>query len=278
VGLNSLECVFPNILNPQGMAIDQKYDKIFDWLKRNDPSSNHTSARNKHEPGTGNWFIESEAFDSWTKTANASLWLHGIPGAGKTILCSTIIEHVTKLPGTAFTYECAYFYFDFNDPQKRTVTGMLWSIITQLCLHRPQLPPEVQELYTKCDNGKWEPDTESLIKTVLLLFKNSERIYLVMDALDECAEHDELFDFIPRLRCLASGHVNLLVTSREERDIANALQDVIEVRIGLESHVVDGDIRLHVQKCLATDKRLGKWNPHIRQEIQDALVQGAHGM
>jgi hypothetical protein len=56
------------------------------------------------------------------------------------------------------------------------------------------------------------------------------------------------------------------------------LQDEIEVIIDLEGHEIDGDIRLHVQKRLEKDKRLRMWPLGIKNEIRDALVEGAHGM
>ena len=98
------------------MVIDQKQKEILNWLKCNDPSINHESACNKREPTTGNWFLEGEIFHRMDGRKYASLWLHGIPGAGKTVLCSTVIEHVKTLCDNDDRY--AYFYFDFNDPQK----------------------------------------------------------------------------------------------------------------------------------------------------------------
>ena len=58
----------------QTLAIDRTTTKdrkqrkeVLDWLKSCDPSTNHESARNKHEPTTGNWFIQSNTFVTWTQ-------------------------------------------------------------------------------------------------------------------------------------------------------------------------------------------------------------------
>jgi DNA replication protein DnaC len=59
-----------------------------------DPSTNHNAARKKHKPTTGKWFLESEQFVSWMHGRITSIWLHGIPGTGKTILSSTIIDRI----------------------------------------------------------------------------------------------------------------------------------------------------------------------------------------
>jgi hypothetical protein len=59
---------------------------ILQWLKGPDPSTNHNSARKKHEQGTGDWLLRSDQFDRWRNGDRHIMWLCGIPGAGKTIL------------------------------------------------------------------------------------------------------------------------------------------------------------------------------------------------
>ena len=53
---------------------------------------------------------------------------------------------------------------------------------------------------------------------------------------------------------------------------------MIDVQIDLQSDVIDADIELHARKCLENDKRLRKWSESIKQEILEALADGAHGM
>jgi hypothetical protein len=86
---------------------DQSHKNILQWLTKVDPSSNHNEACKKHEPGTGEWFINSHEFSYWM-LPGCSLWLHGIPGAGKTVLCSTIIENVKKRCSPES--HCIYFW------------------------------------------------------------------------------------------------------------------------------------------------------------------------
>src|SRR5271168_5040350 len=69
----------------------RRRDKILTWLDKSDPKVNHGDSRRKHEHGTGNWFLESKAFNDWKTTPGSFIWLHGIPGAGKTIICSSAI-------------------------------------------------------------------------------------------------------------------------------------------------------------------------------------------
>jgi ankyrin repeat domain-containing protein 50 len=147
------------------LVSDQRTEKILAWLNTCDLSTNHAAARQKHEPTTGDWFIKSAAFTAWKSSQKSSLWLHGIPGAGKTVLCSTIIDHVKTL--LAPETKLAYFYFDYNDSQKETVGGMLRSMIFQLSTASgtEKLPTAVDELFYQSHNGLQQPPLQSLINT-----------------------------------------------------------------------------------------------------------------
>jgi hypothetical protein len=256
---------------------DQRTERILTWLNPCDPSTNHAAARQKHEPTTGDWFIKSAAFTVWRSAPKASLWLHGIPGAGKTVLCSTIIDHIKTLlaPETQF----AYFYFDYNDSQKETVSGMLRSMIFQICTSTAgRFPTAVDDLFRQSNDGHQPPSLQSLTNTFSALLASSPRTYLIIDALDECSERDRLTELIRHLR-ESSDDASFLVTSRSEQDLLEGLQGSMDVQIDL-SHAggLEMDIDLHVRKSLETDQKLRKWKRLLKKEILNALLQGAQGM
>ena len=275
---SDVEDIKYNVAAIPTILIDQTIKTVLGWLKSTDPSTNHESARRIHEPTTGNWFIQTNAFLKWKNSIRSSLWLTGIPGAGKTVLCSTIIEHVKGLCQRNAHSQIAYFYFDFNDPQKRTIVGMLRSMIVQLCAGEAQLSIRVHDLYNQCNDGNEQPTLKDLIKTLFSLLENGKGTYLIMDALDECSEREKLMDVIDQIIKNPSLYVNLLMTSRKEQDILEGFQDVIDFQIDLKGDGIDTDIELHIRKRLENDKRLRKWNSLIKQEILEALITGAHGM
>ena len=110
----------------------QNDGKIREWLSAPDPNTNFSAAREKCQLETGTWFLESQEFSQWFQLGNQSLWLYGIPRAGKTVLSSSIIESVVSRcdPDTV----CAYFYFDSNsmDVKDRTVSSLVSSLLVQI--------------------------------------------------------------------------------------------------------------------------------------------------
>ena len=75
-----------------------------------------------------------------------------------------------------------------------------------------------------------------------------------------------------------SEEVNVLVTSRKERDIELVLDGLASSSISIQQTVVDSDIRIHLKTCLVEDAKLRRWPSAVKEEMEDALVRGAHGM
>src|SRR5437763_5090980 len=94
------------------LGFKQRCEKIARWLSPPDPSTNYDKALQQRQDGSGLWFLQINVFAKWKKKQNSFLWLYGIPGCGKTILSSTIIENLKR---TIPHQSLLYFYFDFKD-------------------------------------------------------------------------------------------------------------------------------------------------------------------
>lgn len=120
------------------------------WLSPPDPSINHSNALNIRHLGTGKWFLGHPAYSNWKSNHASFLWLHGIPGCGKTILSSTIIEDLSsRYP--------LYFYFDFSDTRKQNFDMMLRSLIIQLYRNHEGARSYLDSLYSSSRRGGQQP-------------------------------------------------------------------------------------------------------------------------
>jgi hypothetical protein len=258
------------------MTISERHKRILKWLNVTDPSVNHNAARLKHEPTTGDWLLESELLSTWKEAKRDSLWLYGKPGAGKTILCSTLVEHVKSLCTGDSTDRCAYFYFDFSDAQKQNLSNMLSSFVGQLSA--AVVLDQVDVLYKSCNDGQCRPCVDDLVKVLVSLCSGSQRTYLIVDAMDECTERKQLLTLLRKLIQTDSIHANVLVTSREELDIAESLRGVVAKSVNLECGGLDSDIERYIRKCLNNDNDWQNDTSEVKEEIREALLKGAHGM
>ncbi|KAJ4331908.1 hypothetical protein N0V87_008801 [Didymella glomerata] len=272
------------ILKHKGRSHDQeeKLGKIRSWLSAPDPSANYHKALKQRQAETGLWLLESASFAEWKESAASRLWLYGIPGCGKTILSSTIIEHLLQHCQDDAAVVTAYFYFDFNDAQKQDPELMLRSLLSQLLQRSITVPQGIDALFSACDKGQRQPSLHALLEVTPQVMQQFAHVYIVLDALDECTQRPELMDVLGTVAGWQLDNTHLLMTSRKERDIESSLGSYVkeEETICLQEDVVDQDIQRYVQQRLSEDKTLAKWNKdaEVRQEIEDALIRGARGM
>ncbi|KAJ4296903.1 hypothetical protein N0V90_006951 [Kalmusia sp. IMI 367209] len=253
----------------------RKLENILTWLSAPDSSTNHAAARAKHEPGTGQWFLKSTEYHEWLLGSSPRLWLYGKAGCCKTVLCSTIIEDMRhRLLGQQGTV-LVYFYFTFSDVRKQSYSSLLQSVITELSRDRPIHP----SLSTAYDKYKPHAANLNILEDITRdLFKRVGLTYLIIDGLDECPEEqrEEVMQGLKRIFLLEKSR--LLITSRNESDIADCMTAWCERNYYINEECVNADIDTYIKNALATDKRLACLSVTTKEEIQDVFHQKSEGM
>jgi Cdc6-like AAA superfamily ATPase len=269
----------------QDLSLEQRRDKIDRWLSPSDPSTNYNKALEQRQKGTGQWLLRSSAFQKWQTDRQSFLWLHGIPGCGKTILSSTVIEHLkTSFPAQPLLY----FYFDFTDAGKQTLDNVIRTLISQLYHRRNDTQKPLDSLFSSCGDGRRQPTYESLCKVFLQIINQAQEIYIVLDALDECRTRkgppsEGLLAWIRSLSDLEHSNVHLLVTSRLEHDIELVLRKLAQSEkdiVPIQSDRIEDDIRSYVHTRIRMRDGLKRWRsrPNVLDEIQRVLMEKAQGM
>ncbi|USP80476.1 hypothetical protein yc1106_07750 [Curvularia clavata] len=261
---------------------DAKLIKIREWLAPPDPSTNYQKALKQRQDDTGLWFLESDQYAEWKKSMVSFLWLYGIPGCGKTILSSAILQNILQHCEGDPAKVVAYFFFDFNDKQKQNAELMVRSVICQLSQQCVEIPASLDTLFSSCDNGQRQPSLHALLEVLQHMMRGFPFVYIVFDALDECYGRAELMDILETMSAWQLENSHTLLTSRKERDIQSSLEKFIhkQDKICLQSKLVDKDIQKYVQQRLYDDKDLSRWkkDPALRQDIETTLMKGAQGM
>ena len=267
-----------------GLQCSEKHKEIREWLAGPDPSSNYNAALENRHGGTGSWLIENDVFRSWKQDpgSGSMIWLYGIPGCGKTILCSTILEHILQAYASTPNTAVLYFFFDFNNRDKQRHEIMMRSLLSQLSLHCVNVPPVLEELHSSCLNGNRKPNLDAVLKTFHQMTTAFENTFVVLDALDECNQRPELLANIEELISWDDTNLRVLVTSRKEKDIEDSISPLTkdEARVCIQSAVVNADICAYVHDQLQTNKKLQRWQCRrdVQEEIENTLVKEANGM
>ncbi|KAF2734854.1 hypothetical protein EJ04DRAFT_563839 [Polyplosphaeria fusca] len=145
-----------------------------------------------------------------------------------------------------------------------------------------KIPASLDTLFSSSESGQRQPSAHTLIEALRSMVQELPTIYIVLDALDECTQRDELMQLLEAMAGWQLQNLHLLVTSRRERDIEMSLKSFVDERsrVCLQSTLVDKDIQRYVRQRLSDDKRLRKWEKDASTvgQIETALMSGANGM
>ncbi|KAJ7270957.1 hypothetical protein C8J57DRAFT_295004 [Mycena rebaudengoi] len=247
-------------------------EKIIDWLSPPNFFARHADILETRQKGTGLWFLRERKFQDWL-SSGGTLWCHGIPGAGKTVLASIVVDYLrNELQDNNTGVAAAYLNHKESDTQSpsNVLAGLWW----QLTAERP-ISPTVQQLYEKHQNQRTRPSLDEVRSILAVTTAEYSKLFIVVDALDEYPEahRDILLDALAAM----GESVSLMLTSRPnvapEAFFASA--SVVEVRAQEE------DIRCYVKAQIQKSFRLSKHvkaRPELREEIETKIAENADGM
>ncbi|KAK6081885.1 hypothetical protein SCUP515_02664 [Seiridium cupressi] len=251
--------------------------EVQDWLKAPDATINFNEACKKRHPRTGLWLVESPTFTSWLKTPNSFLWLRGFAGCGKSVLCSTAIQHTSRHRSSGLNIGVAFFFFTFNDEGKQDSSALLRALVLQLSAQLGS-HTELTRLHESYRHAT--PPDEALLGCLHQLVKAFRDVYILVDALDESPqeEHRErMLEVLADIRVWEEPGLHLLVTSRDVVDIRDGLDAITEEIIEMRNLGVDRDIADFISQHLRKDLQLRKWEKY-HDRIEKALTQKAKGV
>ncbi|RYN16465.1 hypothetical protein AA0112_g12495 [Alternaria arborescens] len=237
---------------------------------------------------TTKWISQHKTVKHWIHAdvpKSPVVWMYGIPGAGKTILSSAIIDECKAQPG----FLTCYFYCHDGDPMSSTAVGILKGLVDQLLDQYPQMLPPC---FTR-RRSSGEPSLRSLSQAKKLLedFCNTiPKSFIVIDGLDECekAERSQVLDILTEVvgcrDTIDPGTLRLLIASQDLIDIrkgfnSTASNKVAPIILRISETDNEGDIRAFTR--LWVDKIASKFPPFsedMKEYLQNLTVVNAKGM
>ncbi|KAG4428800.1 hypothetical protein IFR05_015719 [Cadophora sp. M221] len=268
----------------QSEVEDSGMEKITKWLAPADVLSNHNASIKLRYGSTGSWFLGCSEFQNWLKDDNSPLfWLHAIPGAGKTVLTSTLINYL-KHEYQSSEVGLAYFFCDYKDPMKQDPSTVLRTLLNQLSSQNMVVYENVQKFYKdqyKDDRvANLAPPSLDLVRSNFGQFLDGsfKKVFIVIDAVDECHDRECILKAISAIGDSVE-HIKILVSSREDPLINEEFKDFPNLK--MRATHVSSDIESYVDATLNTRiawKKLKVKDDELRKQISDTLVLKAEGM
>ena len=203
------------------------------------------------------------------------------------MVSSAVIEEIETMQKSGLAL-LAIFYYDFREDRKRHVSGLLSSVLFQLCDQSDSYYDVLSAFYSAHRNGGESPSDDELVQCLMELLKRPEPrpVYLIIDALDECpstssstSPREKLLSFLEDLHEAQLSNLRICVTGRPEVDIKTILESLAFCSVSL--HDESGqkkDIMTYIESIVNTNKNMRKWNPEQKQLVIDVLTKKADGM
>ena len=272
---NDIEAVKAIVQNVQAQNVSAS---VRHWMRAPDATINYNTACAKRHAGTGQWFVHGPAFTAWLQQDNSLLWLYGFAGCGKSVLCSTAIQHAFRDSRSQAGSAVAFFFFTFNDESKQDASALLQALLLQLSGQITGLDADLKRLEETYNHGT--PPVPILTEYLRQAVNRCRHIYLFLDALDESpaeTSRTDVLSIINTLRGWQLPGLHLLVTSRDIADIREGLNTETNYMVALQNNDVDQDILRYVSYQVEHDWQLKRWGSHC-QTIKQHLTQRANRM
>ncbi|KAF2190709.1 hypothetical protein K469DRAFT_733387 [Zopfia rhizophila CBS 207.26] len=152
----------------------------------------HAKRERRYHSFSGNWIFDHPLFKEWadlTIAQNRTLYLNGIPGAGKTILTSRVVEHLKQLKldnsAQGRDFYVVYFYFNHMQPDRRTLTRLLLALLSQL-IHQDDVL--LEQTYQRCLAVNYPKihSSDTIRDLASVALKSQRLCFVILDGLDEC--------------------------------------------------------------------------------------------
>ncbi|KAL9094230.1 MAG: hypothetical protein Q9165_003370 [Trypethelium subeluteriae] len=257
--------------------------RIFNNLSTIRYESIHQRVKDVRHDTTGDWLLEDSSFKEWLKSSSSSSFsVWGIPGAGKTVLTSRIVDELLSVPAKAETKMC-YFYCDYADQETLDPSRIIGCLARQLLQGMENIPRDIMQRVQRIfAHGSGYPTRDELESLFAECVDAYPRVLLVIDGVDELAKVEQkiLLRFIKSLMSRSCSNIKVMVSSRrEEREIRIALD--WEYSVDLNVHNMSPDIETYTRASIDTKIKEGELifaDPSLRGEIIDALISGAKDM
>jgi hypothetical protein len=223
---------------------DQGRQTILDWITPIDYAPQQNDFMTRRQAGTGQWLLESAEYQSWADTKEQTLFCPGIPGAGKTIVTSIVVEDIITRFQNDKSIGIAYLYCNFRRQNEQKVEELLASLLKQLTQSRASLPDSVKSLYDRHQDKQTRPSLDEISRALQSVATMYSGVFFVIDALDECqVSHNCRKTFLSALFSLQTKcGANLFATSRFIPDIIEKFQGTMSLEIRASEH----DVRRYV--------------------------------
>ncbi|KAF2737537.1 hypothetical protein EJ04DRAFT_460944, partial [Polyplosphaeria fusca] len=240
---------------------------------------NHqTSWKQTRKVGNASFLLQRAEYQEWRLSTSAcTLICTGKLGSGKSVLLANLVDDLNLFTGKEQAL-VTYFFCRHDIPKSLQARTIIGSLARQLL----STVPDLAALSKSCGSGNAPGDTEEVLGLLIQGFSPSQKVYFVLDGLDEC-ENEEKEILLQAVQKIQTA-LKVLVCASFRVEANDSLQSITKqfvaaciVSMPDDNSDIEHFIETDLERCLRQE-RLIIGDPTLILDIQDALLKGSHGM
>ena len=254
-------------------AATQQAEKVLDWLSDTDYAKQQSDCISQRQDTTGEWFLNSDKFKEWKEGSKHKLYCPGHPGTGKTIMAAIAVEYLLRTTQDD-NAPVTYFYCNYKRQDRQSSAQILRALLKQLVESNVNVPPAVQGLYSQHAERRTSPSQQDVTKALHSMISEYGKLFIVVDALDECASRDRSALLSAMHSLQTQGCVKLLVSSRYLPEV----REEVTPELDLEIRATDSDVEVFLRGNLDGLSSCVRKSPDLQEEVVTAILGTVDGM
>ncbi|KAF8419528.1 hypothetical protein EV426DRAFT_517540, partial [Tirmania nivea] len=251
------------------------------WLSPLEFYTKHADTIQRRTEDTGKWLLENPSFKEWVNgtSSHGTLLCTGLPGAGKSVLASIVIDYLRET--LKDQYVVLYAYCNVKEKEQQTAVNLVSSLLRHLATDHQtdEILKSVMTFYHEFKAKGSRPSKMEYSKILCQILTTLGRsVFIVVDALDEYLA-DDRDDFLAELKKLP---VRLFCTTRDIPEIISLFHGhAAQLNINNQVEEIKADIKIYLDsemKKRAPLAALKENNPGLAAEIVQEIHENAGGM
>ncbi|KAH7140599.1 ankyrin repeat-containing domain protein [Dactylonectria macrodidyma] len=246
-------------INQASQKATEHRGQVLNWLTPTDYNSQQHDFFTRRQPGTGQWLLDLQEYKAWLSSTQQTLFCPGIPGAGKTILTSVVVDDLIRTQHADPSIGVGFSYCNYKRQSIQTTVDMFSSLLKQLGQKTTSVFDLLDALHIKC-NGR-----------ALGLYS---KVFIIIDALDEFQETSRR-SFLRELGNIQNiSWVNFYATSRSISDILDHFSHSSRIEIRARQQDVEAYLEANLDKLPSCVQK----NRSLQEEIKSSISEAVDGM
>ena len=227
----------------------------------------------KRQLETCDWILQDSQMQPWIEddSGDAILWMTGIPGAGKSYLCSLLVENLRSQQH----FSTLYYFCDHQSSRENACAIILRTLSVQLLQQNMDIALLVHQAFFMKASNRSVPAMKRLLAQVLPTSKAARIVIDGIDEFDDAIQQETLRSLV-EIQKMAGQSCKLLVSSREEPKIKRSLAAKRHLELGEKTL---GGLNLYIKKSVKEiQEKFPGMDAKLVNRVEHRLHSKAKGM